>query len=104
MNIENAKGFSLVELMISLVLGTVVMAGVAQLFVANSEAYNLLEGQSRMQESGRISLDFIGRNVRLAGYRGCFSRNDELRSTVEVNNIPYEFDLRFAVAGYDAQG
>ena len=107
MKLKQIKGFSLVEMMISLVLGAVVMAGVTQLFVANSEAYKLLEGQSRMQEAGRISLDFIGRNIRQAGYRGCFSRNDELRSTISTsptNNIPYEFDLRFAVAGYDAQG
>ena len=105
MKMQKVRGFSLVELMISLVLGTLVVAGVSQLFVANSEAYNLLEGQSRMQESARMSLEFIGRNARQAGYRGCFSRNDEIRSTIlPVSSIPYEFDLRFAVAGYDAQG
>lgn len=81
------------------------MAGVTQLFVANSDAYNLLEGQSRMQESARMSLEFIGRNARQAGYRGCFSRNDEIRTTMlPAGSIPYEFDLRFAVAGYEAQG
>ena len=105
MKMQKYKGFSLVELMISLVLGTVVMAGVTQLFVANSEAYNLLQGQSRMQESARMSLEFIGRNARQAGYRGCFSSNDEIRSTIlPAGSIPYEFDLRFAIAGYDGQG
>ena len=71
------KGFSLVELVIALALGSVVTAGVVQLFVANSETHNLLVGQSRMQESARFALDFIGRQVRQAGYRGCFAAGDE---------------------------
>jgi len=99
-----AKGFSLVELMISLALGSVVTAGVVQLFVANSETHNLLQGQSRMQESARFALDFIGRDIRQAGYRGCFSSNDDLNSTVDPANLPYEYDLRFGMTGFDATG
>jgi len=99
------KGFSLVELMISLALGSIVSAGVVQLFVANSETHSLLIGQSRMQESARFSLAFIGRQVRQAGYRGCYSGNDELNQTIDpVSNIPYEFDLRFGMQGYNATG
>ena len=99
------KGFSLVELMIAMALGTVVTTGVVQLFVANSETHSLLVGQSRMQESARFALDFIGRQVRQAGYRGCFSSNDDLHTTIDpASNIPYEFDLRFGIEGYEATG
>lgn len=100
-------GFSLVELMIALALGSMVTAGVVQLFVANSETHSLLIGQSRMQESARFGLDFIGRQVRQAGYRGCFSGNDDLHTTmapVTDPYIPYEFDLRAGVLGYNATG
>lgn len=100
------NGFSLVELMIALALGTVVTTGVVQLFVANSETHKMLIGQSRMQESARFALDFIGRKVRQAGYRGCFSGNDDLWTTINDpdNNMPYEFDLRFGIEGYDGSG
>ena len=100
------NGFSLVELMIALALGTVVTTGVVQLFVANSETHKLLIGQSRMQESARFALDFIGRKVRQAGYRGCFSGNEDLWTTIgdPDNNIPYEFDLRFGIEGYEGSG
>jgi type IV pilus assembly protein PilW len=98
-----ARGFSLVELMIALALGSVVTAGVVQLFVANSETHNLLVGQSRMQESARFALDFIGRQVRQAGYRGCFSESADPFSTIQpINNLPYEFDLRFGIQGFNA--
>ena len=79
---KHVAGFSLVELMISLALGSVVTMGVVQLFVANAETHRLLQGQSRMQESARFALDFIGRDVRKAGYRGCFSSNDDLHTTL----------------------
>ncbi|MFT7688194.1 MAG: type IV pilus assembly protein PilW [Candidatus Azotimanducaceae bacterium] len=98
-----SKGFSLVELMISLALGSIVSAGVVQLFVANSETQSLLIGQSRMQESARFSLAFIAREVRQAGYRGCYSGTDALNSTIlPESNLPYEFDLRTGLRGYEA--
>lgn len=98
-------GFSLVELMIALALGSMVTAGVVQLFVANSETHTLLIGQSRMQESARFTLDFIGRQVRQSGYRGCFSGNVNLHTTMGPSNapfIPYEFDLRQGIQGFNS--
>ncbi len=99
------KGLSLVEVMIAMVIGSVITAGVIQLFVANSETHRLMIGQSRMQESARFALEFIGRSVRQAGYRGCFSSNDELHTTIDpVGNIPYEYNLNIGVEGYEATG
>lgn len=101
-------GVSLIELMIALALGAVVTTGVVQLFVANSKTYNLLIGQSRMQESARFASEFIGRSVRIAGYRGCFSSKGSIYTTMNPvpaePMIPYEFDLRTGVIGYDAGG
>jgi type IV pilus assembly protein PilW len=100
------KGLSLVELMISLTVGSVITAGVVQLFSANSDTYGVMMGQSRMQESARFALDFIGRDLYKAGYIGCLSNNDQLYWTAPGNGnvIPYEFDLRSGLEGYDASG
>jgi type IV pilus assembly protein PilW len=110
-HIKMSQGFSLVELMISLALGSIVSAGVVQLFVANSETQALLVGQSRMQESARFSLAFIGREVRQAGYRGCYPGGENLITTLDLDNplnpgvkIPYEFDMRVGLRGYNATG
>jgi len=100
-------GFSLVELMIALALGSVVISGVVQLFVANSETHTLLVGQSRMQESARFTLDFVGRQVRQASYRGCFSGNVNLHTSMGPATtpfIPYEFDLRLGIQGFNDAG
>ena len=41
-----ARGFSIVELLIAMVLGSIVIIGIVQLFVANSATYKVLVGQS----------------------------------------------------------
>ncbi|MDA0271658.1 MAG: PilW family protein [Proteobacteria bacterium] len=99
------KGLSLVELMISLTVGSIITAGVVQLFSANSGTYGVMMGQSRMQESARFALDFIGRDLYKVGYLGCLSNNEQLYWTsANPDDIPYEFDLRFGLAGHDASG
>ncbi|MGV0035218.1 MAG: PilW family protein, partial [Candidatus Azotimanducaceae bacterium WSBS_2022_MAG_OTU7] len=99
------KGLSLIELMISLTVGSVITTGVVQLFSANSDTYKVMMGQSRMQESARFALDFIGRDIYKGGYVGCLSLNEEVISTSDdPNDIPYEFDLRFGIEGHDASG
>lgn len=102
---RRVKGFSLTELLIAMLLGSVVVVGVIQLFVANSTSYNVLSGQSRMQESARFALEFIGREVRQAGYRGCFSTIPDINTTLfSPDDIPYEFDLRQAITGFESTG
>lgn len=61
----------MIELMLALGLGVVVTAGIVSLFVGNNQTYTLLNGQSRMQEAARFSVDFISRSARSAGYLGC---------------------------------
>lgn len=105
-----SRGLSLVELMISLMLGAFVTAGVIQLFVANSATHTLLVGQSRMQESARFALEFLGRAIRTAGYKGCYSGVDRLYSVPDAitspagTNINYEFNILTAIEGYDGVG
>lgn len=99
------RGYSLVELMIALALGSIITLGVVQLFVENSATHRVLVGQSRMQESARFSLEFIAREVRQAGFRGCYSSDEEFHTTIAPeSNLPYEFDLRFGIEGYEATG
>ena len=98
-------GLSLVELMISLAVGSIITVGIVQLFSENSKTYSVMIGQSRMQESARFALDFISRDIQKAGYRGCFSNNEQLYWTIlNATDLPYEFDLRNGVKGYDGQG
>ena len=98
---RKSLGFSLIELSISLLLGSVVVTGVVQLFVANSATYKLLEGQSRMQESARFVLEVMGRDIQQAGYIGCLSSKGDIRINVDTASLPYEFDITSPVTGFE---
>src|SRR5690554_7701360 len=60
-------GFTLVELMIALVLGLLVIAGVGSVFLANQNAYRTNVALGEAQESARISFEFLARDIRSAG-------------------------------------
>ncbi|WP_031340774.1 PilW family protein, partial [Xanthomonas maliensis] len=66
-----AAGISLIEMMIAMVIGLVLMLGVIQVFSASRTASMLAEGNARAQENGRFALDFLQRDIRMAGHFGC---------------------------------
>ncbi len=93
---------TLVELLIAMLLGLVLMAGVVQIFLSNRAAYSFNEGLSRLQENGRYATDTLSFHGRMAGYRGCLS------DVAVVNNLgtgnPLAFDFGQSLFGYEAVG
>ena len=66
-----SKGFSLVELMVAMVLGLVLLAGVINTFVANRQVYRTNDNMARIQETARIVNELMGREIRAAGGNPC---------------------------------
>ena len=99
------RGLSLVEMMISLAIGSVLTIGVVGLFTANSETYNTLQGQTRLQESAGFALETISRDLQRAGYRGCFSSGASTYFTMSsASGIPYESNMRVGIELFNAVG
>lgn len=66
-----SRGFTLVELMISIVISLVILGGVIQSVMASKTTYTLQEEMARMQENSRFALDLLASEIRMAGYNGC---------------------------------
>jgi type IV pilus assembly protein PilW len=66
--IARAGGFSLVELMIALVLGTVIVLGAVGLFIANQRTFQLQRGMTDVQQQGSFTQGFVANDLRQAGY------------------------------------
>ena len=108
---RKAKGLSLVELMIAILIGTILLLGLVQIYAATRESYRLSEGMSRVQENGRFALDFLQRDIRLAGHFGCM--NDQARIQMEatagtgagnvLSSHPTAalLNFRFSIQGFD---
>lgn len=65
---NRVRGFSLVEMMISLVLGLMVLGAVTALYLGSSQSTQFQTSIQRMEENGRIAIDLLSRNLRMAGY------------------------------------
>ena len=64
------QGFSLVELMIAIVLGALVVAGLINVLMANRQAYHLQEASNYNQQNMRFAMDRIGWSLRMADFFG----------------------------------
>jgi len=58
-----ARGFSLVELMVALLIGLIISIGVVQIFGATRATYQLDEALARAQENGRFALEFLTQDM-----------------------------------------
>ncbi|MCD2449273.1 PilW family protein [Methylicorpusculum oleiharenae] len=64
---------TLIEIMIALLIGAFLLGGILQIFINTKQTYRMQEGLSRLQENGRFAMDFLARDIRMAGYWGCLS-------------------------------
>jgi type IV pilus assembly protein PilW len=96
------RGVTLVELLISLVLGMLLTAGIIQVFAGNRTTYAFNDSLSRIQENARFTLDHISYEARMAGYSGC------LADVALHNNLTtadtFRDDIANGIQGYDANG
>src|SRR5690625_4500286 len=108
------QGLSLVELMISITLGLVLMTGVMQMFLSSRTVFSTHQAISRIQESGRLAMEFMSRDIRMAGFMGCMSRsmmginNDHKGFTNNLNSssdslYSFEIGLEGATTGANGQ-
>ena len=65
-----ARGFSLVELMVSMTIGLMLLATLLVVFANASSARGELERASRQIENGRYAVELLSDDLRVAGFMG----------------------------------
>jgi type IV pilus assembly protein PilW len=93
---NNQFGLTMIELMVAMVMGAILILGVAQTFVAHKKSHSLQAGMSRVQEGGRMAMAMMSRDVRMADYWGCAKNGVNL-----TNNIAFNSSAPADVAKYD---
>lgn len=90
---HSSRGFSLIELMISIVLGLLILAATLSIFSSNKQAYRTTENLGRVQENARIAFEMLGNDVREASGTQCSrgievvsALNSELFTNVALDN------------------
>lgn len=70
---KRARGLTLIEILVSLFVSSVVLAGVLQIYSSSKQSYRVQEALSRLQENGRFAMELITKDLRKSGYLGCMS-------------------------------
>lgn len=69
-------GVSLIELMVAMLLGAIIVAGLIQILMANRKAYQLQEGNNFQQQNLRFASDRIDWSIRMADFWGGAKASD----------------------------
>ena len=120
LGVPRVRGITLVELMVALAVGLLLLLAVVSIFASSKQTYRMQEAMARVQESGRIALELIAREVREAGYYGCVGnlvaeepRSDGVLDAGRMRNtlnpdppLPpaFAFDFSRPLFGHDAVG
>jgi type IV pilus assembly protein PilW len=91
-NAARQQGMTIVEMMIALVIGAMLIAGITQVFVSSKVSFETQDNISRMQENARFAFYYLTREIRMAGYRGCTRDgkvNNNLNLTTAYENFIY---------------
>lgn len=72
------RGLSLIELMIGMLLSSLLLLGVLQVFQSNTSTSRTQTALSRVQESGRFAIDLLSKEIRAADYWGCAPDEDSI--------------------------
>ena len=70
---HRARGFGLIEIMISLLLGLLIVAGMIQIFISAKNTYSTQNASAAMQEDARFILTKLSQEIRMVGMFGCLA-------------------------------
>jgi len=84
------RGLSVVELLISLVIGMAVIAGSIQVVVSSKRSFMDQDEVTFIQTNARFAMDILGKDIRMAGYLGCATQKSvQLANSIDNDGDGY---------------
>lgn len=100
--LRTSRGFTLVELMISVTISLIVLSAISYVFANTRTAHRLTDNAARVQESGRFALDYVAQDLRMAGFAGCGSRMFDAGTTLVIARPAIGYTgVDAAIAGFE---
>jgi len=93
-----AKGFTLIEIMIAMVIGLVVIGGASAMFYSIHRNYMLQLAISQVEDEGHFAVQYMGDLIRMTGYRHMMAPDPQ---GLEINGdtLILRFDSTFGCDG-----
>lgn len=102
-NTQAQQGFSIVEILIGLVISSILMTGIIEIYIGNKQTYRVQDALTQVQENGRAAIDLLTQDVRMAGYQGCSNLRSVEPLTYLTSGVP-DFTLSSVLVGHTFDG
>ncbi|MEA1606730.1 PilW family protein [Pseudomonas spirodelae] len=99
MNMYKQSGLSLIEVMVAVLISSILILGVTDLFSSAFMSGRSNSELTRIQENGRLAMEIIGADARLSGLRSCTSDSwseEPLADAVALTGTQKSLTLRFS--------
>ena len=106
-NPDTSRGFSLVEMMVAIVIGLILLAGVSSVMVSTKRTYNTQDSLGRLQENARIAMVILERALRNAGYIGCSISKSNITNVLDpagANYSDFDYGVNTLMEGSESGG
>ena len=97
------QGVTLIEMMISLTIGLIIIAGIGYIFLGSRQGFRSQDALSRMQEGARTAFEIMDKDIRMAGFTGC-PPNPAASGDINILSSANEWDKNLIgqpLIGYD---
>ena len=84
-------GFSLIELLVAMAIGLLILGAMYGVFTLHGKAFGIQEQIAEMQETARVAMDIMTREIRMAGYDPTGSASAGM-VTASSNSLTFTLD------------
>jgi type IV pilus assembly protein PilW len=99
-NRKQSTGFSLVEIMVSLVISLFILGGAVTILMQNQQNYRQNDDFGRLQENARFAVELINSDLRMTGFWGCSNKLTNQVAGVAAGSGEL-LDTTFALDGFE---
>ena len=96
-----ARGFSLVELMVAMVIGLFMTIVMGAVFLGSKSGMHRHEQLSVVQHSVRTAFEYLAHDARMVGHRGCFTGSAMAGFASDLNSAHIGSNYALGVEGFE---
>jgi type IV pilus assembly protein PilW len=97
------RGYTLVELMVAITIGLFLLGGIGMVFVSSKQTYRMQDSLWQLQDNSRFAMEFLIKDLRMAGFRGCSSSAITPVNTLN-NGTDFDYNFMVGVQGFEGVG
>ncbi len=98
---HSQRGFTVTELMVAMTVSLIVLGSLSTVLVNSKKNYAIQDSLSRLQENARFALNFMVRDLRMAGYYGCMDNIRKVTNNVNTGGTGSLFDSSVPLEGLE---